>query len=123
MKKTLLAMASVLVLLPVVGTSTMVQAASWHKGSPKIARGMWTDKAKYPKGTMYDYIHISKTRFVMSDNDPLLTHLRYKKVGKRTYKFRGYEPEARKYESTPKIHFTKHNLKMHQYGHYLHLTK
>lgn len=122
MKKIFLSLVSAFLLIPVVGSSVSVQASTWHNGSPKITRGIWTDKSKYPKGAMYDSIYITKNKFTLNDRDPSLIHLRYKKFGKGTYKFRGYEAEARRYESTPKIHFTKHSLKVHWYGNF-HLIK
>lgn len=107
-----------------VDNSVSVHAATWHKGAPKVARGMWSDKYKYPKGAMYDTLYISKSRLVENDNDPRLTHLKYKKVGTRRYKFRGYEFELGKNITTPTFHFiSKHHVRYTQYHHTTNLYK
>jgi len=97
--------------------STQAQAAKWHKGAPKIARGHWHDK-DVMRGRMGETMYISKKLFVLDDNEPHLTHLKYKKMGNRRYKFRGYEFEAGKCQSTVTMHFiSKHRVTFKQYGH------
>ncbi|WP_261810494.1 hypothetical protein [Levilactobacillus humaensis] len=103
-----------------LGTTTLsnasAQAASWHKGAPKITRGTWADKDAL-KGRMGAVLWISKNKLVFCDNDPHLSHLRYKKVGHRRYKFRGYEFEAKKNQSTPTMHFvSKHHVTFKDFG-------
>ncbi|KRO04614.1 hypothetical protein IV54_GL001019 [Levilactobacillus paucivorans] len=104
-------------------SNTSAQAASWHKGAPKIARGTWGDK-DFLKGHMGVDMMISKKLLVLDDNDPHLSHLRYKKVGHRRYKFRGYEFELRKNQSMPTMHFiNKHHVTFKLYGHKFSLYK
>ncbi|UIF29996.1 hypothetical protein KB236_04505 [Levilactobacillus brevis] len=109
---------------PIVNSGISGQAASWHKGAPKIARGTWDDKAKYPKGAMYDTLHISKKVFIQNDNDPYLTHLKYKKVKAHFYKFKGYDREAGKTISTGTYHFiSKHHVRITAHHHTMNLYK
>ena len=107
-------------------TNTLkAEASSWHKGSPKIARGTWTDKYKYPKGAMYDVLYISKNLFVFDDNDPHLSNLKYKKVGLNAYKFKGYEFELGKtVTDSGKWYFiSKHHVRVSWLGYKFNLYK
>lgn len=110
-----------------LGTTTLgytsAQAASWHKGAPKIIRGTWGDKA-FLKGKMGSTLIVTKKSLSLNDADPHLTHLKYKKVGTRRYKFKGYEPEARKTMSLPTMHFvSKTHVTFKFYGHKYNLYK
>lgn len=105
-------------------TLVTAQAAKWHKGAPKIARGIWDDSAKYPKGAMYDMLSITKKTLCENDRDPYLTHLKYKKVKAHFYKFRGYESELGKTVSTGTFHFiSKHHVRFTRYHHTTNLYK
>mgnify|MGYP004703558285 CR=1 FL=1 len=125
MKKLLLLLSIILMSTSLITSTIEANASSWHKGSPKIACGTWTDKSKYPEGAMYDSLFISKSKFILDDNDPHLTNLKYKKVDKRSYKFRGYEFELGKTITAPEIwHFiSKHHVRTKSYGHVLNLYK
>lgn len=117
--------AATLIVLSLFCAPVSAQAATWRKGSPKIARGCWTDKSKYPKGAMHDSLHITKKLLVLNDNDPHLSNLKYKKVGHNTYKFRGYEFEMGKTVTAAGTwHFiSKHHVRINQYGHKTNLYK
>lgn len=96
-----------------VGTSA--SAASWHKGSPKFARGNWNDSYKYPKGAMCDQLYINSHMLVMNDNYPHLSNLHYKVVGHHEYRFRGYEFELKRYKTSCKFHwFNKHHVRYYE---------
>lgn len=125
MKKVLLAAVTVLLVAPLAVPGTTAQAATWHKGAPKIARGTWTDKRNSPKGGMYDSLHITHKLFVLNDNDPHLTHLKYKKVGRHTSKFRGYEFELGKTITTAgNWHFiSRHHVRVTLDGHKMNLYR
>lgn len=125
MKKVSLVVATFAIILPLFSAPVAAQAATWHKGSPKVARGTWTDKSKFPKGAMYDSLYISKKTFCLNDNDPRLTHISYKKVGKRSYKFYGYAGYDRKYENASVlVHvYNRHHVRVTQYGHHMNLYK
>ncbi|WP_125684834.1 hypothetical protein [Levilactobacillus yonginensis] len=110
-----------------LGTSilddTSAQAARWHKGAPKIARGTWTDKPAV-KGGEYDVLQISKKKLVFDDNTPNMTHLKYKKMGKRRYKFRGYNGETRRHQSMSTMYFVSvHHVTFNDSGNHLSLYK
>ncbi|MEE8823447.1 hypothetical protein LASUN_10590 [Lentilactobacillus sunkii] len=95
--------------------SITASAASWHKGSPKFTRGIWNDSYKYPKGAMCDGLSISSHLLVMDDNSPHLSNLHYKVVGHHEYRFRGYEFELRRYQTTCKFHwFNKHHVRFYE---------
>ena len=93
-------------------TNTLkAEASSWHKESPKIARGTWTDKYKYPKGAMYESFNFTNKHLYMSDD--AWTNLSYKKIGFRTYKFRGYNFNLQKRVTiSGSVHFIS-KMKLH----------
>ena len=121
MKKLLIGLVTALAFMN-VGVGTTANASSWHRGAPKIARGTWSDEWNYPKGGEYDILYISKHKLIFDDNTPYLTHLKYKKIGYHTYKFRGYEFELGHNQSTAAMYFTKHTVRFYSYGH-VYLTK
>lgn len=83
-------------------------ASSWHKGSPKISHGTWSDKYKYPKGAMYDILDFTNKHLYMSDD--AWTKLSYKRIGFRTYKFRGYNANLKKRVTiSGSVHFLSKN--------------
>lgn len=68
-----------------------VQAASWHKGTPKVLRGNWVYHRK--QVSQWGYYHISANKMTSDDQGmPGLTykHLKYKSLGHGKYKIHSY---------------------------------
>ncbi|WP_288531048.1 hypothetical protein [uncultured Secundilactobacillus sp.] len=68
-----------------VGTTTSVNAASWHKGMPAILKGEWQAKSG-------DILSISNQHLtVMPENGaalPMYKHIYYRYIGKRVYRYK-----------------------------------
>lgn len=76
--------------------SQSVQAATWHKGTPKALRGTW-QRTEHVSGK-YGFSFKSGIRFqkshstTLSLGDPfVMNHLKYKKVGKTAFVLSGIE--------------------------------
>lgn len=85
----------VIIVISVVGLSTLVpitqtaQAATWHKGTPKVLRGKWRVKHV---STSTERLQITKSRvYLYSAGSFNLKNVKYKKTGAHSYKVRGYE--------------------------------
>lgn len=73
--------------------SKQAEAATWHKGTPKVLRGTWQKKV-HEGGISFDTgIQIKKNYFTtFSPGDPLyLKPVSYHKVGNGTYALKGKE--------------------------------
>ncbi|CAJ1224640.1 hypothetical protein [Lactiplantibacillus xiangfangensis] len=69
--------------------STTAQAATWHKGTPKVLRGKWRIKHV---STRVDRLKVTKKRVYLYSSGPFhLKNIKYKKTGAHSYKVRGYE--------------------------------
>lgn len=122
MKKSLLIFVLCTLVL-IGGTSVNAKASSWHKGSPKITRGVWTDAWKYPKYPIYDVLGITSHALSFNDDYPGMSRLHYKKVGHHKYKFRGYNRLDKKYYVTPVMYFSHKRMTFHGWGGHYHLRK
>ncbi|RRK09293.1 hypothetical protein D1831_13490 [Lactiplantibacillus garii] len=70
-------------------TDTTAQAATWHKGTPKVIRGKWRVKHV---STKVAHLKVTKSRvYLYSAGKFYLKNVKYKKVSAKTYKVRGYE--------------------------------
>lgn len=71
------------------GSILTTQASSWHKGTPKVIRGSWV----YKGNTAHVHAKIGKNFYHFESFAPIhMNNVSYKKIGKYTYKIRGYEP-------------------------------
>ncbi|WP_054746511.1 hypothetical protein [Lentilactobacillus rapi] len=89
MKKTLLALATVALALPLFGSTT--KAASWHRGTPTALRGYWKS---YNRSLHHTFTYkITKTSAYATGFDPdYIKNTRYKYLGHHYYVINGYEP-------------------------------
>lgn len=89
MKKTLLALATVALALPLFGSTT--KAASWHRGTPTALRGYWKS---YNRSLHHTFTYkITKSSAYATGFDPdYIKSTRYKYLGHHYYVINGYEP-------------------------------
>ncbi|KRO04118.1 hypothetical protein IV54_GL001637 [Levilactobacillus paucivorans] len=72
---------------------TSASAAKWHKGSPKALRGNFQAKRTSSAEGFGAAFTLTKSRFEMGvSNMPvqIMSHLKYKKVGKHLYRLKGH---------------------------------
>lgn len=93
MKKTLLTLASVVLLTPMLGASVTASAASWHNGTPKAMRGKYQAKIYQQSQGFGDEYHITAHTYIyQASNMPQMkaTKLRYKKIKAHTWRLKGH---------------------------------
>lgn len=104
---------------PLISTVS-AQAATWHKGSPKIARGNWANWSKNGGPAL----GITKRTLIYTGHYPDLSRLSYQTVGTRRYKLRGYDAQAKKYRVFSTLHYLdKTHLQFTKAGHHYKFTK
>ncbi len=72
---------------------TSASAAKWHKGSPKALRGNFQAKRTSSAEGFGAAFTLIKSRFEMGvSNMPvqIMSHLKYKKIGKHLYRLKGH---------------------------------
>ncbi|RRG06765.1 MAG: hypothetical protein DUD35_14220 [Lactobacillus sp.] len=80
----------------IASLSTTADAATWHKGTPKVLRGNWIYHRK--QVSQWGYFHISSNKMLSDDQGmPGLTykHLKYKSLGHEKYKIRSYSGRSK----------------------------
>ena len=85
----------VIIAISVVGLSILTpvsqtaQAATWHKGTPRVIRGKWR---MYPTPVSVQHLNIVKDHVRYYSVGPwYLNNVSYKKTGSHKYLVRGYE--------------------------------
>lgn len=93
MKKIIILSLATVTCLLTLSVTTSSQAASWHKGTPKVLRGGYAyDKARNAYGTV-GVLLIKKNSCLVGEPKPLgssidIKNVRYKKIGKY-YRLKG----------------------------------
>jgi len=113
MKKSLLLVASVLLLTPMVANGETAQAAAWHKGTPKAIRGKFQAKKHSSAQGFGDMFQITaKTYRYSASGMPVVkaTKLRYKKISAHTWRLKGHV------KTNAAVRFSKLDEKIYRKG-------
>ncbi|WP_283678378.1 hypothetical protein [Lentilactobacillus sp. Marseille-Q4993] len=112
MNKKILTISAMAATLTFGGVSaTTVNAATWHKGTPKFFRGNWVQfNEKMPKSNQRDVYRFKSTKYKMScslnSNSWPLSHIKWRKAGNH------YNITGKSSGRTVKFQIKKHGSKL-----------
>jgi len=92
-----------------VSTTQPVNAATWHKGTPKVLRGKWVDGTKEQILNYYPFFSMKANGLTESGIDPVINknmHYHHKK-GSHLYYVKGHETL---YSHGKQVNYYKFNL-------------